>query len=63
MPRRPRHNIRIARGRLLQGKEYRGKNTSKREYFYGCKVGLLTNEQGLPVELARIGNPIYTRKL
>lgn len=46
------HNIRIARCRLLQGEEYRGKNTSKREYFYGYKVALLTNEEGLPVELA-----------
>ena len=48
------HNIRIARCRLLQGEDYRGKNVSKREYFYGYKVALLTNEEGLPVELAFI---------
>ena len=46
------HNIRIARCRLLQGEEYRGKNTSKREYFYGYKVALVLSEEGLPVELA-----------
>ncbi len=48
------HNIRIARCRLLQGEDYRGKNASKREYFYGYKVALLTDEQGFPVELAFI---------
>jgi hypothetical protein len=51
------HNIRIARCRLLQGEDYRGKNTSKREYrratpFYGYKVALVVSEEGLPVELA-----------
>lgn len=46
------HNIRIARSHLLQGEDYRGKNTSKREYFYGYKVALLISEEGLPVELA-----------
>ena len=46
------HNIRIRRCRILQGEEYRGKNTSKREYFYGYKVALLVNCQGLPVEMA-----------
>ena len=48
------HNIRIRRCRLLQGEDYRGKNASKREYFYGYKVALLINSQGLPVELAFI---------
>ncbi len=48
------HNIRIARSHLLQGEDYRGKNTSKREYFYGYKVALLISEKGLPVELAFI---------
>lgn len=46
------HNIRIGRCQLLQGQAYRGKNTSKREYFYGYKVALLINSEGLPVELA-----------
>lgn len=48
------HNIRIARSHLLQGEDYRGKNTSKREYFYGYKVALLMDEKGFPVELAFI---------
>ena len=48
------HNIRISRCRLLQGEDYRGKNASKREYFYGYKVALLTDEKGNPVELAFI---------
>ena len=48
------HNIRIRGCRLLQGEDYRGKNASKREYFYGYKVALLTDEDGLPVEVAFI---------
>jgi hypothetical protein len=48
------HNIRIGRCQLLQGEDYRGKNASKREYFYGYKVALLISEKGLPVELAFI---------
>ena len=48
------HNIRISRSHLLQGEDYRGKNASKREYFYGYKVALLVSEKGLPVELAFI---------
>jgi len=48
------HNIRIRRCRLLKGEAYRGKNTSKREYFFGYKVALLINSQGIPVELAFI---------
>lgn len=48
------HNIRIGRCRLLQGEDYRGKNASKREYFYGYKVALLISEKALPVELAFI---------
>jgi hypothetical protein len=46
------HNIRISRCQLLQGEDYRGRNASKREYFYGYKVALLVSEKGLPVELA-----------
>lgn len=47
------HNIRISRNRLLGvNKVFRGKNTSKREYFYGFKVGVLCTEAGIPVEIA-----------
>lgn len=43
-------NMRIPRCRLLQGEAYRGKNASKRRYFYGFKVQIITTEDGLPVE-------------
>jgi hypothetical protein len=43
-------NIRIGRCRLVQNEEYRGKISSKRRYFYGVKVQLLTTSDGLPVE-------------
>ena len=43
-------NIRIARCRLLQGESYRGKNASKRRYFYGFKVQVITTADGLPVQ-------------
>ena len=45
------HNIRISRSKLLQGNQWRGFNSSKREYFYGVKVHLITTKQGVPVEL------------
>jgi hypothetical protein len=46
------HNIPIRRSRLLGEEEYRGKNVSNRQYFYGYKVALLTTQAGLAVELA-----------
>lgn len=49
-------NIRINRCRLtketIAKESYRGKITSKRRYFYGVRVQLLTTEAGLPVEIA-----------
>ena len=48
------HNIRIARSKLLKGKQFRGKCVSKRSYFYGFKVFLITTEDGFPVEMAFI---------
>lgn len=45
------HNIRIKRCKLLKGEEYRGYNASKREYFFGLKVQLITTKEGIPVEL------------
>jgi hypothetical protein len=45
------HNIRISRSRLLKGEQWRGYNASKREYFYGVKVQLLTTKDGIPVEV------------
>lgn len=46
------HNIRISRCKLVEGEAFRGKNASKREYFYGFKVAVLCTEQGVPVEIA-----------
>lgn len=43
-------NIRISRSKLLKGEEYRGYNASKREYFYGLKVHMITTGTGVPVE-------------
>lgn len=43
-------NIRIRGAKLLSDKTYRGYNASKREYFYGFKVHLITTAQGLPIE-------------
>lgn len=43
-------NIRIKRCKLLKHKAYRGKNMSKREYFYGFKVQVITTLEGLPVQ-------------
>lgn len=45
------HNIRISRSKLLKGAQWRGYNASKREYFYGVKVQLVTTSKGIPVEL------------
>jgi hypothetical protein len=45
------HNIRISRSKLLKGEAWRGYNASKREYFYGVKVQLVTTKHGIPVEL------------
>jgi len=43
-------NIRIPRCKLLDNEAYRGYNTSKREYFYGFKVQVITTADGIPVE-------------
>ncbi len=43
-------NIRINRCRLYQGEQYRGYKASKRRFFYGLKLHLLTTEVGHPVE-------------
>lgn len=45
-------NIRIARSRMLKGEQWRGRNCSKRRYFYGVKVQVMTTEEGVPVEFA-----------
>jgi len=44
-------NIRIPRCRIYKEEQYRGYCASKRRYFFGLKVHLLTNAQGKPVEV------------
>ncbi|PTX14905.1 DDE family transposase [Pontibacter mucosus] len=43
-------NIRIPRCHLLQGKAHRGKRVSKRRYFYGFRVQVITTSDGVPVQ-------------
>lgn len=43
-------NIRIKRSKLLRGEAYRGYNASKREYFYGFKVQVITDSKGIPLD-------------
>jgi Transposase DDE domain len=43
-------NNKIFRCRLFKGKEYHGYNASKKTYFFGLKVHMLVNLQGIPIE-------------
>lgn len=52
-------NIRIKSCKILQGKEYRGYNASKREYFYGFKVHMITTREGVPVEFLAMAGSIH----
>jgi hypothetical protein len=45
-------NIRIPRARLVQSEDYRGYIASKKRYFYGIRVQLLSTSDGIPVEFA-----------
>jgi Transposase DDE domain len=45
-------NMRIGRCRLVRDEEFRGYIASKRRYFYGVRVQVVTTEDGVPVELA-----------
>src|SRR3954469_5972353 len=44
------HNIRISRCKLFKGETFRGFCASKRQYFYGVKVQVITTAGGIPVE-------------
>lgn len=44
-------NIRIQRCRIYQSEEFRGYNTSKREYFYGLKATVVVTREGCPVRV------------
>ena len=43
-------NSRIPRCKLLHGKAYHGRSASKRQWFYGFKVQVITTSNGVPVE-------------
>lgn len=43
-------NIRIGRSRLVKGEEYRGKIASKRRFFFGFRVQLITTLDKQPVQ-------------
>ena len=43
-------NTRIFHVKLIQSEEYRGYIASKKRYFYGVRVQLLTTKSGIPVE-------------
>jgi hypothetical protein len=43
-------NIRISQAHLLQGEEYRGYIASKKRYFYGLRIHLVSTQDGVPVE-------------
>lgn len=44
-------NMRIKRCSLIKGKEFRGYIASKRRYFYGVKVHIVSTSDGVPVEI------------
>jgi Transposase DDE domain len=44
------HNIRIKRCKILKDERYRGYNSSKKQYFYGFKVHLITAADGIVTE-------------
>jgi hypothetical protein len=52
-------NIRICSSKLIKGKEFRGYNASKREYFYGFKVHVVTTSEGIPVEFMVTAGSIH----
>lgn len=45
-------NIRIARCRLAKGQQFRGYLASKRRYFFGVRVQVVSTVGGLPVEFS-----------
>lgn len=44
-------NIRISRCRIYEGEDFRGYNSSKKEYFYGLKVNMVATAEGQPLEV------------
>ncbi|TAE51825.1 MAG: IS982 family transposase [Cytophagales bacterium] len=52
-------NIRISRSKLVKGKEFRGYNASKIEYFYGFKVHLISTGDGIPIDFLITAGSIH----
>lgn len=52
-------NIRIRRSKIIKGEQYRGFNASKKEYFYGFKVHIITTGDGIPVEFLVTAGSIH----
>lgn len=52
-------NIRICRSKLIKGREFRGYNASKREFFYGFKIHVITTGTGIPVEFMVTAGSIH----
>jgi len=52
-------NIRIRGAKIVKGENHRGYNASKREYFYGFKVHVITTAQGIPVEYLVTGGSVH----
>lgn len=53
------HNIRIKRCKIACSEEFRGYISSKREYFFGVRVHVLTTSDGIPVEMAFLPRGAY----
>ena len=45
-------NIRIWRSKIYRGEDFRGYIASKRQYFYGLKVHMITSKNGCPIEFS-----------
>ena len=44
---------------MLRNEAYRGYNASKREYFYGFKVEVITTADGIPVEYFIVAGSVH----
>jgi len=45
------HNIRISRCKIYKSEEYRGYSASKRQYFFGIRVHMISTIEGGPIEI------------
>ncbi|MFT2011557.1 hypothetical protein ACMA1I_22995 [Pontibacter sp. 13R65] len=52
----------FARCKLLRHRAYRGYNASKREYFYGFKVEVITTVDGLPVQFFIVAGSVHASR-